>query len=78
MVRLGKTFGNLMVDVQASNDKLRARARRAVAIATAAPEDQVAEAISCGRRRHEGGDRLAARRRRRADRTVATHARQAA
>jgi N-acetylmuramic acid 6-phosphate etherase len=46
MVRLGKTFGNLMVDVQASNDKLRARARRAVAIATAAPEDEVAEAIS--------------------------------
>jgi len=46
MVRLGKTFGNLMVDVQASNDKLRARARRAVAIATAASEDEVAEAIS--------------------------------
>jgi len=46
MVRLGKTFGNLMVDVRASNDKLRARARRAVAIATAAPEDEVAEAIS--------------------------------
>jgi N-acetylmuramic acid 6-phosphate etherase len=46
MVRLGKTFGNLMVDVQASNDKLRARARRAVAIATAAPEHEVAEAIA--------------------------------
>jgi N-acetylmuramic acid 6-phosphate etherase len=46
MVRLGKTFGNLMVDVQASNDKLRARARRTVAIATAAPEDEVAEAIA--------------------------------
>jgi N-acetylmuramic acid 6-phosphate etherase len=46
MVRLGKTFGNLMVDVQASNDKLRARARRAVAIATAAPEDAVTEAIA--------------------------------
>jgi N-acetylmuramic acid 6-phosphate etherase len=46
MVRLGKTFGNLMVDVRASNDKLRARARRAVAIATAAPADEVAEAIS--------------------------------
>jgi N-acetylmuramic acid 6-phosphate etherase len=46
MVRLGKTFGNLMVDVRASNDKLRARARRAVAIATAAPEAQVAEAIA--------------------------------
>jgi N-acetylmuramic acid 6-phosphate etherase len=46
MVKLGKTFGNLMVDVQATNNKLRARARRAVAIATAAPEDEVAEAIS--------------------------------
>jgi N-acetylmuramic acid 6-phosphate etherase len=46
MVRLGKTFGNLMVDVQASNDKLRARARRAVAIATAAPDEEVAEAIA--------------------------------
>jgi N-acetylmuramic acid 6-phosphate etherase len=46
MVRLGKTFGNLMVDVQASNEKLRARARRAVAVATAAPEDEVAAAIA--------------------------------
>jgi N-acetylmuramic acid 6-phosphate etherase len=51
MVRLGKTFGNLMVDVQTSNDKLRARARRAVAIATAAPEEKVAEAIAAA-----GGD----------------------
>jgi N-acetylmuramic acid 6-phosphate etherase len=46
MVQLGKTFGNLMVDVQASNDKLRARARRAVAIATAAPEHKVEDAIA--------------------------------
>jgi N-acetylmuramic acid 6-phosphate etherase len=46
MVKLGKTFGNLMVDVQASNEKLRARARRAVAIATAAPEEEVADAIA--------------------------------
>ncbi len=30
MIELGKTFGNLMVDVQATNDKLRARARRIV------------------------------------------------
>jgi N-acetylmuramic acid 6-phosphate etherase len=45
MVQLGKTFGNLMVDVEPSNDKLRARARRAVAIATAAPQQQVDEAI---------------------------------
>jgi N-acetylmuramic acid 6-phosphate etherase len=51
MVRLGKTFGNLMVDVQTSNDKLRERARRAVAVATAAPEHDVAEAIDAA-----GGD----------------------
>jgi len=31
MIRLGKTFGNLMVDVQATNAKLRERARRIVA-----------------------------------------------
>lgn len=31
MIRLGKTLGNLMVDVQATNTKLRARARRIVA-----------------------------------------------
>jgi len=46
MVKLGKTFGNLMVDVQPSNEKLRARARLAVAIATAAAEDEVAAAIA--------------------------------
>ena len=34
MVRLGKTFGNLMVDVQPSNQKLRDRAVRIVASAT--------------------------------------------
>jgi N-acetylmuramic acid 6-phosphate etherase len=45
MVRLGKTFGNLMVDVQASNEKLRARARRAVALATGSSEDEVDEAL---------------------------------
>jgi N-acetylmuramic acid 6-phosphate etherase len=30
MIRMGKTFGNLMVDVQPTNQKLRARARRIV------------------------------------------------
>lgn len=33
MIRLGKTFGNLMVDVQATNAKLRDRARRIVELA---------------------------------------------
>jgi N-acetylmuramic acid 6-phosphate etherase len=50
-VRLGKTLGNLMVDVHASNRKLRARARRAVAVATGAPEAAVDDAIAAA-----GGD----------------------
>jgi N-acetylmuramic acid 6-phosphate etherase len=43
MIRLGRTFGNLMVDMVAANEKLRARARRAVALATGA-EDAAADA----------------------------------
>jgi N-acetylmuramic acid 6-phosphate etherase len=34
MIRMGKTYGNLMVDVTATNDKLRDRARRIIATAT--------------------------------------------
>jgi N-acetylmuramic acid 6-phosphate etherase len=45
MVRLGKTYGNLMVDVVASNAKLRNRARSAVVIATGAPEAEVDAAL---------------------------------
>ncbi|GAB2577686.1 N-acetylmuramic acid 6-phosphate etherase [Streptomyces capparidis] len=46
MIRLGKTYGNLMVDVRASNDKLRARSRRIVALATGAPEDEIEAALA--------------------------------
>jgi N-acetylmuramic acid 6-phosphate etherase len=46
MMRLGKTFGNLMVDVSATNDKLRARVRRIVQTATAAPRERVDEALA--------------------------------
>ena len=45
MVRIGKTFGNLMVDVRATNDKLRARVRRIVELATGAPPDEVDAAL---------------------------------
>ncbi|MEU8875977.1 N-acetylmuramic acid 6-phosphate etherase [Streptomyces javensis] len=38
MVRLGKTYGSLMVDVQATNDKLRRRAVRIVTTASGADE----------------------------------------
>jgi N-acetylmuramic acid 6-phosphate etherase len=46
MVRLGKTYGNLMVDLVASNAKLRRRARSAVAIATGADEADVDAALA--------------------------------
>ena len=45
MVRLGKTFGNLMVEVDAANDKLRARVRRIVRTATGASAEDVDEAL---------------------------------
>ncbi|GGY64392.1 N-acetylmuramic acid 6-phosphate etherase [Streptomyces rochei] len=46
MIRLGKTYGNLMVDVRASNEKLRARSRRIVALATGAPDDAIERALT--------------------------------
>ncbi len=49
MVRLGKTYGNLMVDVKASNSKLRARARRIVAAATGLEDEEAAALLErCG------------------------------
>jgi N-acetylmuramic acid 6-phosphate etherase len=49
MVRLGRTFGNLMVDVVASNAKLRARARRAVELVTEASSDEADAALEAAR-----------------------------
>ncbi|MGV4929695.1 N-acetylmuramic acid 6-phosphate etherase [Streptomyces sp. BHT-5-2] len=46
MIRLGKTYGNLMVDVRASNDKLRARSRRIVALATGATDLEIEAALT--------------------------------
>ena len=45
MIRLGKTFGNLMVDVVATNDKLRARVRRIVGAASGASPERVEAAL---------------------------------
>ena len=48
MIRLGKTFGNLMVEVQTTNAKLRARALRIVAQACQISEAEAAVALeSC-------------------------------
>lgn len=46
MIRLGKTYGNLMVDVRASNEKLRARSRRIVALATGASDAEIETALA--------------------------------
>jgi N-acetylmuramic acid 6-phosphate etherase len=46
MIRLGRTFGNLMVDVQATNEKLRARARRVVELATGSTAVEVERALA--------------------------------
>lgn len=46
MIRWGKTYGNLMVDVQPSNNKLRARARQIVAQATGVSEREAAVALA--------------------------------
>jgi N-acetylmuramic acid 6-phosphate etherase len=51
MIRLGKTFGNLMVDVSAANEKLRARVHRIVRTATGASGEEVDAALAAA-----GGD----------------------
>jgi N-acetylmuramic acid 6-phosphate etherase len=45
MIRLGKTYAGLMVDVVPANEKLRARVRRIVAEATGASDEEVARAL---------------------------------
>lgn len=45
MVRMGRTHGNLMVDLKADNAKLRRRALRAVAAATGLDHDRAAAAL---------------------------------
>ena len=46
MIRLGKTYGDLMVDVHATNEKLRERVRRIVRQATGADEDEADRALA--------------------------------
>jgi len=51
MIRLGKTYGDLMVDVASTNEKLKARARRVVSLATGAGDDAADAALAAA-----GGD----------------------
>ena len=46
MIRLGKTFGDLMVDVNATNEKLRERVRRTVRLATGAGDGEADDALA--------------------------------
>jgi N-acetylmuramic acid 6-phosphate etherase len=46
MIRLGKTYGNLMVDVVAANEKLRDRVRRIVGAATGAASEEIDAALA--------------------------------
>ena len=49
MIKLGKVYGNLMVDVSATNEKLRDRAKRIVIAATNCTEAEAVEALkNCG------------------------------
>jgi N-acetylmuramic acid 6-phosphate etherase len=50
MVRLGKVYGNLMVDVQPTNEKLVDRAVRIVAEATGCAEDEALRALDASDR----------------------------
>ncbi|HET7760627.1 MAG TPA: N-acetylmuramic acid 6-phosphate etherase [Gaiellaceae bacterium] len=45
MIRLGKTYGDLMVDLRASNEKLETRARRIVREAAGVSDDEAREAL---------------------------------
>ena len=49
MIRLGHTYGNLMVGVVGSNAKLRARARRTVELATELSNAEIDEALAAAR-----------------------------
>ena len=57
MIRLGKTYGNLMVDLRASNTKLADRARRIVRAVTNLVRSRIRTAAARLRRRSENGDR---------------------
>jgi N-acetylmuramic acid 6-phosphate etherase len=50
MIRLGKTYGNLMVDLRATNTKLKERSRRIVGMLTNLEDEQAQAQITADRR----------------------------
>ena len=77
MIRLGKTFGNLMVDLRATNDKLRDRSERILMEVCDVERDDARDAARRRRRHREDRHRHALPRRRRdeAERALATRGR---
>jgi N-acetylmuramic acid 6-phosphate etherase len=49
MIRIGKTYGNLMVDVQTGSEKLKDRARRIVAMVTGSDPEEAGELLKQAR-----------------------------
>jgi N-acetylmuramic acid 6-phosphate etherase len=47
MIRLGKTYGNLMVDLRATNEKLRIRSRRIVRLLTNLDDEGAGQLLTC-------------------------------
>ena len=64
MARSGKVYGNLMVDVQVTNEKLARRANRIVRQVTGVDEATAAQLLIAGEQQYQGRHRHAAARRR--------------
>ena len=59
MIRVGKTYGNLMVDVQTGSEKLKDRARRILGIVTGLDYDAADALLKQAQVERQGGDRHA-------------------
>ena len=59
MIRIGKTYGNLMVDVQTGSEKLQDRARRIVNIVTGLDYDEADKLLKTRALERQGRDRHA-------------------
>ena len=59
MIRIGKTYGNLMVDVQTGSEKLKDRARRIVNIVTGLEYDEADRLLEGRALERQGRDRHA-------------------
>ena len=64
MIRIGKTYGNLMVDLRATNAKLVDRSERIVAEVCGVSRDEARTLLVAADKQREDGDRHAEARRR--------------